>query len=488
MLIILLFIPSTINVLASDGEMGYSGGISEGENLPKTIEKYVESKTNKNTKYKYKEVVFISGEPVIFEGTMQINKKEVDFEKGENGTYTERYSVVAENKDEEAKLNRTINFNTSYRVIDGLYKKQIIRDSEVTNWDERITIDGKDYKVDEDLSKFSKSSVEDITPGVKYLSTLVSYSAEYVTDEDEKIVVNSEGSIYGYSQPWSKVESHNISMNIDADDWQMDVELKPTLEAKKSMFYNKSDPFPISFSGTYNQRMEREAVLTYKILSHNSNVRKSKRSGSIMITSANEVEKLQIPEHLDFLQGHWAEDDIKKLYSMEIFTDIPYSGMQYKAISRGEFVKALCRAMDIDTSKYENANGNSPVKFGDVPYNHPLYKYIMGANDSKLVLGKGDIFDVSKPITREEAFVIYIRIIGLERLGISNSPITPFVDDKNISPWAKKEIMAGFKLGIIQGNDGKVLPKQWISKAQAAAIINRLIDYLRDDIAIDYKI
>jgi hypothetical protein len=30
------------------------------------------------------------------------------------------------------------------------------------------------------------------------------------------------------------------------------------------------------------------------------------------------------------------------------------------------------------------------------------------------------------------------------------------------------------------------MPKQWIAKTEAAAIINRLIDYLREDIGRDY--
>jgi hypothetical protein len=172
---------------------------------------------------------------------------------------------------------------------------------------------------------------------------------------------------------------------------------------------------------------------------------------------------------------------------MEILTLSPHDGMQYEAISRGDFVKALCLAMDIDISDYQNLKKGALQIFGDVDYTHPLYPYIMGAYSAKLVNGTGEDFDVNLPITREEAFVIYIRIIGLERLGVSSSPTTPFVDDASISSWAKKEIMAGYRLGIIQGNSsGNVMPKKWISKAEAAAIINRLVDYLRDEIGADY--
>lgn len=487
-IVIVIMTSNVVAVLASGGEMGYSGGISEGENLPKTIEKYVEPTTNNNRNYQYKEVVFISGEPIVFEGTIQVTNNNEGIEENASGTYTERYSIDATNLENEATLERTLQFTTSYRVIDGQFKKQIVRDSTVTNWNETIDINGVTYELNEDLSTYSKSSVEDITPGVSYSSTSVSYNAEYTSSDDERVIINSEGSIYGYSQPWSKVETQTFNQNIIAKDWQMDVEIKPYLEAKKTIYYDQTEPFPISFGGTYNQRMEREAILTYNIKTHHPNLTKEQLSNSIMITSPKAIEKLPIPENLDFLQGHWAESDMKKLYSMEIFTDIPHSGMQYEAITRGDFVKALCLAMDIDTSEYESPTVNSPKIFGDVPFDHPLYKYIMGAYDSKLVMGKGSIFDVDKPITREEAFVIYIRVIGLERLGVTNSPKTPFNDDAKISSWAKKEIMAGYKLGIIYGDtNGNVAPQKWISKAEAAAIINRLIDYLRDDISTDYK-
>jgi hypothetical protein len=48
--------------------------------------------------------------------------------------------------------------------------------------------------------------------------------------------------------------------------------------------------------------------------------------------------------------------------------------------------------------------------------------------------------------------------------------------------------MAGYNLGIIKGDAlGKVLPNTMISKTEAAAIINRLIDYCREEISQDYQ-
>lgn len=479
----------TLSFADDGGEMGTFGGISEGTNLPYTMEKYVESKVKEQTEFAYREVVFISGVPIECKGTITVVKGDVDYAKNPSGTYTERYTVEAADATGTTVIDRTINLTTSYRVKEGDFKRQILRTSQITRWDETIEVDGVSYELDEAASTFSKSSVEDITPGVSYYDTVVAYNAHYVVDEGDELVVMVDGNIYGYSQPWSKVESQNIKMEISKNgEIETVVELKPYMEAKKTLFYNQSNPYPISFEGTFNQRLERESTLTYNILASSQSLTSSEKKGSLIISSANEVEKLPIPENLDFLAGHWAEEDIKKMYSMEIFTDLANEGMQYQAMQRGAFVKALCLAMDISTEKYERITRTSPQIFGDVPTDHPLYKYIMAAYDAKLIKGNGEKFNVDVPITRQEAFTIYIRVIGLERLGVTNSPQTPFVDDHMIASWAKKEIMAGFKLGIIKGNsEGKVQPTQWISKAEAAAIINRLVEYLREEIAVDYR-
>ncbi len=473
------------------GVMGTFGGISEGTNLPYTMDKYVDSKIKAQTVFAYKEMVFLSGKPVECTGTITVVKGAPDYLKSPTGTYTEKYTIDAQSVDGNTVIDRVINLTTAYRVVEGDFKRQIVRNSQVTRWNETITSEGVDYSLNEAASTFSKSSMEDLTPGVSYYDTTISYHAEYDVDGALPIVVISDGNIYGFSQPWSKVEAQTLRMEISKDggaNFDTIVELKPFMEAKKTMYYNEANPYPISFGGTFNQRLEREATLSYRILASKQALTSSEKSGTRIISPAKEIEKLPIPENLDFLIGHWAEEDIKKMYSLEIFDDLPNEGMQFQAMQRGNFVKALCLAMNISTEKYEKITRTSPVVFGDVPTNHPLYKYIMAAYDAKLIKGNGEQFGVDVPINRQEAFTIYIRVIGLERLGVSNSPQTPFVDDAKIASWAKKEIMAGYKLGIIKGNtDGKLLPTQWISKAEAAAIINRLIGYLREEIAVDYR-
>lgn len=488
MIALLLVMAISLPVSAQEGEMGPMGGVSSGSNLPKTIEKYVEIPETTTNTYVYKEVVFVTGEPVVFEGTIKVAKDTSVTETNDSGSYTEKFTIAATNGDENS-LERTLSYTVDFRVKDGDFKKQItttIRESTL-KWSETITIDDESYELDEDASSFTMGGITDMTPGVAYFSTSVSYVAAYNYGEGGAVLVDVDGTNYGYSQPWSKIETQirDISIEDATEDIQLAATTESVLEAKKTLYYDETEPYPISFDGTYNQRMEREGTLSYRILTYDPDLDADLYEGSTVVHTANQIEKLPIPEGLDFIEGHWAEEDFKKLYSMEILTDLPHQGIQYEAISRGDFIKALCLAMNIDITPFE---GGDKVIFGDVQPDNPLYPYVMAAYDKKLIKGTGENFDLDRPINREEAFVVYIRVIGLERLGVTESPMTPFVDDREISSWAKKEIMAGYKLGIIQGdNTGSVNPQQWISKAEAAAIINRLVDYLRDDIGDDYR-
>ncbi len=488
LLTLVVMVVGSMTVYAEEGEMGHMGGVSSGKNLPKTIEKYVTIPSSTTNTYVYKEVVFLSGEPVVFNGTIEVSKNTAATQTNASGSYSESYSISATNTEFTGTLERSLAFTTYFRVIEGEFKKQVVTSSVLSNWSEDITIGDTTYTLDEEMSSFTMAGVTDMTPGVDYFETSLSYVARYLDGDGQGVLLSASGSNYGYSQPWSKIEtqSRDIEISYDSDEaMALAANIESVLEAKKTIYYDETEPYPISFDGTYNQRMERQGTLTYEILTNHPELSEEDYNGSVVVHSANQIEKLPIPEGLDFIEGEWSEDDFKKLYSMEVLTDVPHQGMQYEAMSRGDFIKALCNAMNIDISPFEESD---EIIFGDVQPDNPLYPYIMAAYEHKLIKGTGANFDLDRPINREEAFVVYIRIIGLERLGVTESPETPFVDDDDISSWAKKEIMAGYRLGIIQGSTtGYVYPQQWISKAEAAAIINRLIDYLRDDIGQDYR-
>ncbi|MBC7960917.1 MAG: hypothetical protein H7X94_13740, partial [Vallitaleaceae bacterium] len=253
----------SFTILADDGgDMGTNGGISEGKNLPYTMDKYVSSGIKPTTLFTYTEVLFLTGVPIVCKGTITVVKPVVDYSKKPTGTYTEAYTIKAENEAAGVSFTRALTFLTSYRVIEGEFKKQINRNSVMTKWTESITTDGTVYKLDQASSSYSKGSIEDLTPGVSYYNSNISFIANYTTTDSTSLQIAVDGQIYGYSQPWSKVESQDLNMKISEDEGltsNLEVHIKPFFEAKKTLYYDETDPFPISFAGTYNQRLERES-------------------------------------------------------------------------------------------------------------------------------------------------------------------------------------------------------------------------------------
>ncbi len=479
---VLMVVLMASNVHASVEELGSFGGLSAGKNLPKTIN---ENKSSKKSQLvlPYKEVVFVAGDPMIFEGEITIKRNTEKVLKTEEGNYKEAISIVA-NNGESSSIKKDISYTVDYRTIDNDFTKQVVasvREGSV-KWDETLAIGGTIYKLNSKKSVYSMSEVTDYTPGVAYFDRSVSIVSYYDYDGSE-VIVTRNGSTFGYEQPWSKHETADFQIEVTGlGEQNLVAKTKSTVNAKKEIYFDKTSPYPISFEGTYNQRLLRDATLTYDVLSGNGRG----KHGQTTIKRPIIVEKLPIPAGMDFLRGHWAEGDIKKLYSMDIYTDMPHQGMQTEAITRGDYVKALVRAMKIDMEIPKKQRNE--VIFGDVLPDNEVYPYIMAAYRANLVRGVGESFSVDRPISRQEAFVILIRVIGLARLGGFEGSMTPFVDDDDIAVWAKKDINAARRLGIIKGDEeGKVNPNQYISKGEAAAIINRLIDYLRTDIARTYK-
>ncbi|TCK93345.1 S-layer family protein [Natranaerovirga hydrolytica] len=488
LLIILLFINNTL-VFGAEGEAGFFGGISEGVNLPREIDQYMNNQGT--TTLDYKEIVFISGEPVEFEGTITINKGNMG--NNERGSYNESINIEAINPQTDEAMNKSIQLLTSYRVVEKEFGTHIIRNSAVTSWNETINVEGTAYTLNPS-STFSKTSVEDITPGISYYSTDLRYHAIYDADNNDRIVVDAYNNIYGYNQTWSKIETQSMNQSIAAysgneELWQMNVNVNPVIEAKKSIYATESSPNPISFRETYTQRLERNSSLTYNIATNHNHLTQQQMNNSATIETANDIEYLTLPpQELSFLTGHWAEEDIKQLYSLEILDNLPHQNMLYQSMTRGEYIKLLCKTMNLDISEHEDAEEGDLQVFDDVPPNNPLYPYIMTAYDHKLTKGIAvNTFGIHQPITREEAFVIYMRIIGLDNIATTDNPRTPFVDNDEIASWAIKEIEAGRVLGIIHGDsNGRVNAKSYISAVEAGSLINRFIDYLRSGLVDDF--
>ncbi len=493
-LTIIVIFSNTLNTKAAIGDLGFFGGITEGKRLPKTTEVLLAAANTKtktqNQSMVYKEILYLSGEPVEFEGEITIKTTAKDMDKEPIGSYTVTYDIKpSETSNPEVDLRRNIVFNVNYRKE----SNQIIKDYEIKTWKETILIGKKQFEIVPKQSYFGVSILEDHTPGVVYYKGNLSKRAVYISDEN-KITAESSGDIYGYESAWSNTETHRINTNIFTDEWQMQYQERPSVSVNKTLQYSKNEPTAISFSGNYREVMQNKSGLQYDIFVKPQKFYNIEDSGSASIEVFNSFEQLIAP-NLEYLKGHFAESDIKKLFAMQVLTGDGKFYRPEQAMTRGEFVTALVKAIKLpiempSTKKTSSRSSKNTVKivFPDVTADRAEYPYIMAAYNEGLAIGRSNgNFYIDAPIERQEALVLLLRVLGLKNLGLDPTPVTSFVDDAQIVDWAKQEIYAANRIGIIAGDtDGRIRPLDSISKAEGAALINRLINYMREDMQKDY--
>ncbi len=490
----LLFIISC-PVFADLGDFGFFGGISSGRKLPKTTELILEKQGDKKKDDKlesiYKEVIFLSGVPTTFEGELTVeDKSKIDDTKTAD-TYDITYKIEpGATTSEDNRISRNMKYEVNYRKEGS----QVIKDYEVDSWTENVVVGGMTYQLDKNQSQSSISVIESHTPGVTYYKGNIAHKAVYTLD-DAKVVWELSGTFYGYNSAWSSTETHRIDGTVTTDDWQMQYQVRPSVSMGKTLQYSENEPTAISFSGNYREVMQNYSGLSYDIYAMpKKNTYNVPTTGTVSIDTYNNFEQLIAPD-VSFLKGHFAESDIKKLFAMQILDGEPTYYQPSQAITRGQFVTMLVKAVklpieDTSSTKKKTSKKKQVVNlvFPDVTEDRKEYPYIMAAYKSGLAVGRDNgHFYTDSPIERQEAIVILLRTLGLETLGLSPTSITSFVDDKYIAAWAKKEVYAAARLGIIAGDtDGNFRPKSYVSKAEAAAFVNRLVTYMRSDLQTDY--
>lgn len=475
------------NVYAFEGEMGHFGGITAGVKLPTTASLQQLKKTTVS-KYSmpYEENIYITGKAVSVKGTLEIKPGKMDLSKGV-GKCTETYVYKAESLDGNSKLSRTITFNTEY-VYDATLK-QLTTNSVANKWTETVVVSGKTYLLDSRKSNFSKSVLQDYAPAVKYYRGDVKYEAVYknVTDGNKEVTVSVNSPIYGFENALSKVETQKREISIGDQFYIIET---PSVTGYKELQYDKNEPNAISFAGNYKELIRGEGALVYNMLQAAPELYEDEMSGSSSIAFSPTVEQLNVPS-LGKIQGHPAETQIKKMYSMKVFDNNNTLISPSQTVKKKEYVAMLVKGLQIPleeektSSINNNVSGVSKNPFKDVSSSDPYYKYAKAAYNVGLI--GGGTFSGNKIITREELFVLNIRAIGLERLGISaNKGYTPFSDDAQISSWAKSSMYAAQQLGLINTLDGKIQPKKNVTYAECATLLDQYFNYLRYDLKKDY--
>ena len=239
--------------------------------------------------------------------------------------------------------------------------------------------------------------------------------------------------------------------------------------------------------------MQNESGLSYDIFNVPLQFTGIPTEGQASINVYNTFE--QLPTYnFNFLKGNWAVSDIHKLFSMNVTSGLPAHYIPSQKIKRADFVSMLVKAIKLPTEEVKQTRTtnkkNQPVQFTfpDVLPERGDFPYIMAAYKAGIASGRGNgMFYPDHALQLEEAVFMVVRALGLSILGLEPTNMTKFVDDADVSDWAKQEMYAAVRMGLIFPDEtGRIHPTSELSKAQAAALINGLVQYMRVELRTDY--
>ena len=179
------------------------------------------------------------------------------------------------------------------------------------------------------------------------------------------------------------------------------------------------------------------------------------------------------------IKGHWSKDIVNELASRLILEGNEKGNFQpSKKATREEFAVIITKALGL------MQKGAGKDLFSDVSKEDTYYDAVTIAYEYGIISGYQDkSFRADKKITREEAMTMTIRAMKVVGMEVSldeaeiNSLLSRYTDNSSISPWAREYAALCIKLGIVTGrNDKTIAPKDAISMAEIAVVVNRLLE------------
>lgn len=498
--ILLLFLPFLLlsgTAFAREGICGYEGGISSGEVSGKTT-------------YDYQEVSFITGEPVVFEGTLIIKKTQ------RQSKTTTTYIYNLKNVEKEATLTRTLVFDTTTTTMENGQTTETVTFSKPAT--ETVKIEGTTYTLRKTNGyDFARSNLIDPKPAVNYHAGSIWSRKVYqvgAAADGNTVTVECTGDFYGYDQYWGNAESILLDYTISsekngkgvADKWGGTATVSISSTSTEQLEYQENKPDQISFSGSYVQSRMNSSILEYTGMLPEFDAKGVSTDNVITYKDSLLIETFPVQKRLPTvnptnIRGHWAENDIKIMFGLEVFKGDGLSFKPDQYMTRAEFATAMIQiakevpadpALTARTSFTANRATSKKVvlsPFNDVSIDNAYFTQIKSAYDRGLLSGKGyNLFGPNENISKADAMVAFIRALGFESLAPAPVAVTGFRDNDLIPAHARNAAYIAQKIGLLQSDSkGNMNPVKKLTRAEGAAMFKSLITYLQDGIKKDYR-
>ncbi|WP_187274045.1 S-layer homology domain-containing protein [Paenibacillus sp. N3.4] len=174
------------------------------------------------------------------------------------------------------------------------------------------------------------------------------------------------------------------------------------------------------------------------------------------------------------IASHWAKSDIEVMTSRHVVQGIEEQLFLPEAsVTRAQFTAFMTRALRLDEKSYTDG-------FSDVTADKWYAGLVQAAFDHQLIQGSENRFEPEANMSREQMAVFLARVYTQSGgTAITAGENVSFKDETSISPWALEAVRTVSRLGILQGRSGgEYAPKESVTRAEAAAVIRRLMDLI----------
>lgn len=174
------------------------------------------------------------------------------------------------------------------------------------------------------------------------------------------------------------------------------------------------------------------------------------------------------------IKGSFAEQSINYLTQQGIIHGINAEQFAPRSnVTRLQFAVLIAKALGVQPYF------PSTPTFSDIPSGSVEAGYVEGLASLGLIKGTGDqIFNGSNPVMRQDAAVIIKNALdnGTQESYIKGN----FNDENRISPYAFESVAYIINNGWMKGSKGYLYPLQYLTRAEAAVLINRLLESRKD--------
>lgn len=459
--------------------IGYSGGVED--------------------ELTYSEYVFLSGEPVLFEGKVIKTRSK----QGNNQVFSYRYDLKGVN-DPTDTLHRSETYRLDYIPHESVDQKT--GNTVLTGYTEKIGIGGRTYTIRnlKDIF-FSQADVLDGSPAADFDKGAIKMRKMYQTN-DGQIIVDVSGSKVGYRNIWGQTESMLLDYGITSKigkaqrkgdfhgdwkgEWSGSYQVRISASEVTSLQYDANQANFSSFAGGHLKVKKNTQISNYSYMLPTG-------TGSVHLNKSKmpELSPMIVSKYRD-VNGHWAENSIKALFSLDVMDEYGDAFHPNVKMTRRDFVRALLKAcnikpLPIDGKAKKTSKGEPLFKDGtfrdvrDGDKDFSLFEE--GVKRGVLIGRRRSNFRPNEYILKSEAVTFFVRALGFENRAPNPGYATAFSDDDEIPDWSKDSFYMAAYCGIISADeDGNIHPNEMLTRAEGAEMLLRFLRFLEKDLQKDY--